>query len=48
MPASQFRHTGVLLGRQTVGVALIVFELLPVGSCKDFEKSLVGLFIVVP
>ena len=50
---SQFGHTGVLLGRETVGVVLIVFELLSVGSCKDFDRKkelphLVGLFIIIP
>ena len=42
-----------MLGREIVGVVLIVFELLSVGSCKDFDGKkelphLVGLFIITP
>ena len=51
--SSLFGQTGALLGRETVGVVLIVSELLSYGSCKDFDKKkelphLVGVFIITP
>ena len=50
---SLFPQIGVLLGRETVGVVLTVFELLSDGWCKGFHKKkdlahLVGLFIITP